>query len=92
MPLPYDVVEFERPRRFVLEGESPLFRYRDELEFEPEADGTLLRYFAELRLKGILAVGEPVLRLLFGIIGRGATRHLAAAVHAGTSEARSAEH
>ena len=31
MPLPYDVVEFNAPTGFVLEGESRAFRYRDHL-------------------------------------------------------------
>lgn len=82
-PLPYDVVSFDPPRGFVLEGETPVFWYRDRLEFSEAGDGTTrLRYHAELRFKGILMIGEPFLRLLFNRIGIDATKDLAAVVEA----------
>jgi hypothetical protein len=85
MPLPYDVVRFEPPHEFVLEGESPVFRYRDLLEFSPTDGGacTELRYSAELMLKGLMAVGEPFLRIMFRRIGDDATRDLPATVARG---------
>jgi dehydrogenase/reductase SDR family member 12 len=76
MRLPYDVVEFTPPVAFVLAGETRTLRYRDRLEFSTDGDGTRLRYVAELSLKGMLAVGEPVLRIMFARIGRDATRSL----------------
>jgi hypothetical protein len=90
MRLPYDVVGFEAPHGFVLAGETRLVAYRDRLEFASEGPGTRVRYEAELRLKGILAVGEPVLRLLFARIGRDATRDLASTVAHGTRGAAAA--
>jgi hypothetical protein len=80
MALPYDVVEFDAPHEFVLEGESRLVRYRDHLEFWPDGNGTKLRYFAELRLRGPLSIMEPLLARMFQRIGDDATRDLPATV------------
>lgn len=84
MALPYDVVDFDPPNEFVLEGESRLVRYRDHLEFSADGANTRLRYFAELSLKGPLALGEPLLKMMFKRIGDDATRDLPATVVAGT--------
>jgi len=84
MPLPYDVVEFDAPDEFVLEGESRVFRYHDHLEFSPDGDNTRLRYAAELELKGAFAVFEPFLQMMFQRIGDDATRDLPATVKRGT--------
>ena len=84
MALPYDVVEFDSPNEFVLEGESRLVRYRDHLEFSADGGNTRLRYFAELSLKGPLAIGEPLLRMMFKRIGDDATRDLPATVVGGS--------
>jgi len=83
MPLPYNVIEFDAPNEFVLVGESSMVRYRDHLEFSAAGNGTRLRYYAELELKGALAAGEPLLRLMFKRIGDDATRCLPATVTAG---------
>lgn len=80
MALPYDVVEFDPPHAFALEGESGVVRYRDVLEFSADGDGTRLRYYAELELRGPFAVAEPLLRRTFQRIGDDATRDIPAAV------------
>lgn len=83
--LPYDVVEFDPPHRFVLVGESARYRYDDVLQFEDDGGGTRLRYEATLELRGPLAAaGERVLRRLFQRIGDDATEGLPAAVARGT--------
>lgn len=79
-PLPYEVVVFEPPHRFVLGGESKLLRYRDEIEFVADGDATRMTYSAELALKGALAIGEPFLKLVFKRIGDDATRDIPATV------------
>ena len=84
MALPYDVTEFDAPHEFVLVGESRLVRYRDHLEFWPDGNGTRLRYFAELELKGPLSIMEPLLGRMFQRIGDDATRDLPATVVRGT--------
>ena len=76
MALPYDVVEFDPPHGFVLEGETRVFRYRDEITFSDEADATKVRYWAKLEFKGLLRFLDPVLRLMFRRIGDDATRDL----------------
>lgn len=75
MKLPYDMVEFSPPERFVLVGESAMVRYRDELDFTVTDDGagTRLRYFAELELKGRLGALESRLQKMFQRIGDDAT-------------------
>lgn len=81
MSLPYDVVEFDPPRMFVLEGTSALYRYTDRLDFEPEGpEATLLRYAATLELRGPMAIADVMLRPIFRRIGDDATRDIAAAV------------
>ena len=83
MALPYDIVEFDPPNEFVLKGETRLVRYCDHLEFSAESEGTRLRYYAELELKGPLAIGERLMQRSFKQIGDDATRGLpdAAAAH-----------
>jgi len=83
MPLRYDVVEFDTPNEFVLAGQSRILRWRDHLEFSADGSNTRLRYFAELQLKGPLAIAEPLLRMLFMRIGDDATRDLPATVTEG---------
>ena len=80
MALPYDVVEFDPPNEFVLEGETKLVRYCDHLEFSANGDSTRLRYYAQLEMKGPLRLGEPMLRRIFELIGEDATRDIPAAV------------
>ena len=83
MPLPYDVVEFDSPNEFVLKGESWAMRWCDHLEFSRDGERTRLRYYAELHLKGPLALGEPLLKRMFKRIGDDATEGLPAAVVSG---------
>jgi len=80
MALPYDVAEFTPPKEFVLVGESRAFRYRDHFEFSRDGDDTLLRYAAELEIKGSLRFWDPVLQRIFTRIGDDATRALPALV------------
>jgi len=73
--LPYEVTTFEPGERAVFEGRTLLFRYRDRIDFEPidpTADGTAgtrVTYDARLSLRGPLALGNPLLALVFRRIG-----------------------
>jgi hypothetical protein len=80
MALPYDVVEFDAPRGFVLAGESRTMRWRDHLQFSAADDTTRVRYAAELEFKGVLRIGEPFLARMFQRIGDDATADLPARV------------
>ncbi len=88
MSLPYDVLEFDPPHRFVLEGRSLLLRYRDDLVFEPDGEGTLLRYAAVLEARWLPRLWDPMIRPLFRRIGVAATRDLPAAVAEGSRPTR----
>ena len=86
-PLPYDVILFDPPNEIAFEGENRMVWYRDDLVFTPVDDGasTSLQYVAKMKLKGIFAIGEPILQRMFKRIGDDATRDIptAAAEHGG---------
>ncbi len=84
MALPYDVVEFDPPHEFALEGESRMVRYRDHLGFSDHNGSTQLVYFAELELKGAPAFMDGMLQKTFTRIGDGATADIASTVVGGT--------
>lgn len=69
--LPYRIVEFERPYRVVLVGESPAILSHDEITFVPLRRGCQVIYDAELTIKGpwitrpAIAVADLVLGGLF---------------------------
>lgn len=86
-PLPYEVVAFEPPHRLVLAGANRVMRYRDDIEFVAAGADTRMRYAAELALNGVLAIGEPLLRLVFKRIGDDATRDIASTVARGVKAA-----
>jgi len=69
--LPYEVTTFEPGERAVFEGRTLLFRYRDLIGFEPltGSGGTRITYDARLSLRGPLALGNPLLALVFRRIG-----------------------
>ena len=69
-PLEYRIVDYDRPRRVVLLGESDTIRSEDTMTVVPAADGgSILTYDADLTLTGGLAVANPFLGLLFDRIG-----------------------
>ena len=87
LDLPYTIVAYEHPRRLALEGENTFFRYRDEIGFSEEAQGTRFTYNARLSFKGILKIGNPFLQLMFKRIGDDATEGIVRALETGTAPA-----
>lgn len=81
--LPYEIVSYDPPNQFVLEGETSVFRYRDVIDFVAVGADTRVTYDAELCFRGLLRVGNPFMRLMFQRIGDSATRGMPAAVEAG---------
>lgn len=81
--LDYEVVSFVPRSEMVVRGETGHLRYEDHLVFSDEGDATRLRYLATMELKGVLAIGDVVLRPIFDAIGADATRGIADAVVAG---------
>ena len=67
--LTYRTTEFERPSRVVLVAESSTVTSEDTITFEPSGTGSIVTYDADLRLKGVLKVGDSVLGLLFKRLG-----------------------
>jgi len=80
--LPYEVVAFVPDAEMIVRGETTTMRYEDHLTFAADGDATRLRYVATMELKGVLRIGEPILRLLFEAIGSDATRGIPGAVEA----------
>lgn len=72
-PLRYEITELENDRRVVLEAPSSTFRSVDEIVFEPSGNGTR---DADLRLRGLARVADPLLRLAFHRIGDAAAAGL----------------
>ena len=67
--LRYETREHEAPTRLLVEARSRAFTSIDVVTVEADGDGSVVTYDAELRLNGILGLGDPVLRLVFGRIG-----------------------
>jgi len=69
VPLTYETVEIERPRRVTVRADSGTFSSVDTLTFEPEpSGGTLVTYDADLRLKSALKLLDPLLAIGFNRI------------------------
>ncbi len=69
MPLDYQVTSFEPPRRVVLEADNFAIRSVDEITFEPSRAGSSVTYHADLRLKGLLRLADPLLAVAFRRLG-----------------------
>ncbi len=59
-----------RPREALLVARTPLFSSVDRVSAEPEGDGSLITYDADVRLAGPLRLGDLGLRAVFQWIGR----------------------
>lgn len=68
-PLTYRVVEYEPPSAVTFVGENEAVVSHDRITFETVATGTRVTYDAELRLKGLLRVADPLLALAFNRVG-----------------------
>ena len=58
----YEVTEFDPPHRVVLRGSGATVNAVDDIRFEAVDGGTHIRYTADLRLKGLLRLAEPLMR------------------------------
>ena len=69
-PLVYVVVAYDAPHSITLRGDNATVISLDTIAFEPTAaGGTRVSYDADLKLKGPLAIGDPLLKLVFNRIG-----------------------
>jgi carbon monoxide dehydrogenase subunit G len=67
--LTYRIVEYEPPHAVTFLGENATVVSRDRITFESTAAGTRATYDADLALKGLLRVADPVLGLAFNRVG-----------------------
>jgi len=67
--LQYRVTDLEPPRRVVFTSETETLLSKDTLTFEPRPEGCSMTYHAELRLKGVAALGNFVLAAMFRPLG-----------------------
>ena len=73
LDFPYELAEYDRPRQLVLAGRTQFFSYRERVNFIAEGPGTTIDYDAEMRLSSLLAIGNPILSLVYQRIGDDAT-------------------
>lgn len=80
LTLRYVTDEFDRPHSATVVASSSVFTSRDVITVEPDGDGSVVTYDAELTLNGPLGLFDLVLRPVFGRIGGRANRGLIAAL------------
>ena len=73
VPLRYEVVEYDAPRRVVLEAQRPVFVSRDTITVEPAEEGSVVHYDATLAFGGVGRLFDPVMQRIFNRVGARAT-------------------
>ena len=69
IPLDYEIVELELDERIVLRAENRSVRSVDTITFQDDERGTVVVYDALLGAKGIGALADPLLAVVFHRIG-----------------------
>ncbi|MGA7759564.1 MAG: SRPBCC family protein [Ilumatobacteraceae bacterium] len=70
MTLRYDTVAFDDASTTMTAfAENALLTSEDTITVEADGDGSIVTYDAELKLKGLLGLSDPLLRLTFNQIG-----------------------
>jgi hypothetical protein len=70
VPLDYEIVEYDPPRRVVLTAENRSVRSTDTISFRSGASGaTVVRYEALLSLKGVARLAGPLFGLALRRVG-----------------------
>ena len=73
VPLRYEIVEYDSPRRVVLEAQRPGFVSRDTITVEPAGNGSVVHYDATLTFGGLGRLFDPVMQRIFNRVGARAT-------------------
>ena len=76
LTLRYVTEEHDAPHNLLVVARSSVFTSIDRITVEPDGTGSLVTYDADLRLNGVLRVGDLGLRLVFGQIGNRAAAGL----------------
>ncbi|MBU3749785.1 MAG: hypothetical protein FGM52_04940 [Mycobacterium sp.] len=69
LTLRYVTEEYDAPENLLVVARSSVFTSIDRITVEPDGAGSVVTYDADLRLNGVLRVGDLGLRLVFGQIG-----------------------
>jgi carbon monoxide dehydrogenase subunit G len=69
LTLRYVTEEHDAPHNLLVVARSSVFTSIDRITVEPDGTGSLVTYDADLRLNGVLRIGDLGLRLVFGQIG-----------------------
>ncbi len=69
LTLRYVTEEHDAPRNLLVVARSLIFTSIDRITVEPDGKGSIVTYDADLRLNGVLRIGDLGLRLVFGRIG-----------------------
>ena len=69
LALRYVTEEYDAPRNLLVVARSIVFTSTDRITVEPDGTGSVVTYDADLRLNGVLRIGDLGLRLMFGQIG-----------------------
>lgn len=75
--LVYEITELEAPHRVVLVGRNDTLVSTDEITFVARGSGTRITYEAVLELRGLAALVDPLVNLVFQYVGHEAARGLA---------------
>jgi hypothetical protein len=86
LEMPYEIAEYDRPRVLVFVGTTRGFGYHERVTFTPDGPGTMIEYRAEMQLRSFLALGNPLLSLVYQRIGDDATSGIVRALD-GTRDA-----
>jgi hypothetical protein len=81
VPLRYEIVEYDPPRRVVLEARRPGFVSTDTITVEPAANGSAVHYDAMLAFGGVGRLFDPVMQRIFNRVGARATRGMQKALN-----------
>ena len=76
LTLRYVTEEYDAPHNLLVVARSMVFTSIDRITVEPDGTGSLVTYDADLRLNGVLRLGDLGLRLVFGQIGNRAAAGL----------------
>jgi len=67
--LTYRIVEYDPQHAVTFLGENATVVSRDSITFEPNGEATRVTYDADLALKGLLRIADPILALAFNRVG-----------------------
>ena len=81
VPLSYAIVEYEAPRRVVLEAKRPGFVSRDTITVDPAEHGSDVHYDALLSFSGLGRLFDPLMQRIFNRTGERATAGMQAALN-----------